>query len=117
MKDFITKLKTFESLFLYNYATYDKNTNKLKIYLISPDQEHQYISIDMSRDENNAYQCEVGSLYFLNEEEFEDTPISTFTVSLKNKTDFQAYHKRKRLWDSRDIKHIINSFSSKDLII
>jgi len=117
MKDFITKLKKFESLFMYEFGTYDKINNKLKIYLISPDQRHQYISVELSNLNSDDYECEIGDLHFINNKVFEDTPISIFNLTKDNRREYQKYHEKKNKWDNRDIPFIVKSFSTIDLII
>lgn len=117
MKDFVTKLKTFESLFMYNFGTYDKISNKLKIYFFSPDQRHQYVGVELSGTQPNLYECEIGDLHFIDNQVFEDTPTSIFTIDKVNKQVFQEFHKRKDTWDKRDIPCIIKSFSPIKLIM
>jgi hypothetical protein len=112
MKDFVTKLKIFESLFLYNFSTYDKVSNKLKIYFFSPDQRHQYMGVDLSGTQPNHYECEIGDLYLMDNQVFEDTPTSIFAIDKTDKQNFQAFHNRKNTWDKRDIPCIIKSFST-----
>jgi hypothetical protein len=114
MKDFITKLKKYEGLFLYNYASYDKNSHKLKVYYFSPDQDHHYLSVDLGK---NSSECEIGSLILMNNRVFEDNPISKFELSAKNKKDFIEYHKRKESWENRFIQDINTVFSSKNLTL
>ena len=113
MKDFITKLKKYEALFLYNYVSYDKIDNKLKLYLFSPDQQHNYLSVELGKQ--NA-ECEIGSLIFINDQLFEDTPCYVFELSQKNKKDFVEYHKRKEPIDYIKSNRIRHSFSTENLI-
>ena len=116
MKDFLNKLKTYEKMFMYNYSFYDRADLKFKIYYFSPDQEHQYLSIDLNKN-NNMYKCEIGALYLTEDSIFEDTPAYTYHIPAKGKTELDKFYANKKTWSYKKIKGIKESFTPKNVII
>ena len=117
MKDFLNKLKIYEKMFMYNYSFYDRAEFKLKIYYFSPDQEHQYLSIEINKNSDNMHKCEIGALYITEDSLFEDTPTHLCYIPAKGKTEFDKFYNTKKIWSNRKIKFIKESFSPKNLII
>lgn len=113
----MNKLKTYEKMFIYNYSFYDRNDFKYKIYYFSPDQEHQYLSLDLTKDDNDMYKCEMGLLYLTDNSLFEDTPNYSYKLSIDIKSMFDKYTKNKKTWSNKKIKDIKEVFLAKDLII
>lgn len=117
MEDFISKVRQFESLFLYNFSTYDKKTNTIKIYYFSPDQHHQYLSLDLGKNQFGQYQCEIGGLFLGNNDLFEDTPVQVFFISKKNKEDLRRFSDNHPDWNYEYINLIKNSFRHENLTL
>lgn len=115
MEDFINKVRRFETLFIYNFSTYDKKTNSLKIYYFSPDQQHQYLSLDLGKNNLGLYQCEIGGLFLGNNDIFEDTPIQVFYISKKNKEDLRRFSDNHPEWNYHLINEIKDSFRAENL--
>jgi hypothetical protein len=120
-KDVITAFSYFEGSALCSVIVdYDIRNKKLKLYFISPDKSHLYISVDGFVNQNNNYQCEIGNLY-LNEKHktvFEDTPNEIFFLEKKDCKIFNNYYNSSKTLDRIIISEIINSYNNldKDLV-
>jgi hypothetical protein len=120
MINFNKKVKYLNTLFIYRFRVYDYVNKKLKLYFISPDKSHLYISVDGFVNQNNNYQCEIGNLY-LNEKHktvFEDTPNEIFFLEKKDCKIFNNYYNSSKTLDRIIISEIINSYNNldKDLV-
>jgi hypothetical protein len=116
MKNFDKKVSHLNSLFMYKFRVYDYENKKLKIYYISPDNSHIYISVDIATSNNQTYCCEVGELYFDKSKRntFEDTPTEIFDI---DKTDYKTFRKqydKTPSWVNHKITEIINSYDNKE---
>ena len=117
MAGFDKKVKYLNSLFIYKFKIYDYVNQKIKIYYISPDNQHNYLIIDAIPSSNSGYLCEIGELYF-NEEKrmtFEDTPSEVFFVDNSDFKQFNKITSNIPSWTDHKIKEIIEANFEKDL--
>jgi hypothetical protein len=120
MINFEKKVKDLNTLFIYRFKFYDHVNKKLKLYFISPDNFHLYLSIDSVINENKNYQCEIGDLY-LNEKfgtVFEDTPKEIIFLEKKDYKIFNYYFNNSATLDNIIVNEIIKSYNNldKDLV-
>jgi hypothetical protein len=118
MRNFEKKLKYLSTLFIYKFKSYDHGNQKLKLYFISPDMSHVYISVDRVKGEKHVYLCEVGELYLDEKRKttFEDTPTESFCIGDTEYRVFKKYHDNQPIWVSWNITNIINSFNINEKI-
>lgn len=116
MRNFDKKVKYLNSLFIYKFRVYDHENQKLKIYFISPDKSHIYMSTDHVRFSGQSYLCEVGELYFDEKRKttFEDTPTESFYIDVAEHKVFRKYYDNQPFWDNRKITDIVKSYNSKE---
>lgn len=116
MENFDKKIKNLKTLFIYKYKIYDREKQKLKIYFISPDKSHIYISVDHVINTHRMYLCEVGDLYFDKKRKvtFEDTPNETFYISKNDYKTFRKLHDNQPYWCNSKITDIVNSYDNKE---
>lgn len=103
------------ALFMYKFKVYDNINLKLKIYFISPDNSHIYLSID-SVSKDKSYLCELGELY-LDEKKliiFEDTPNEIFTINSIDNKVYKRYHDQLPLWSNCLITNLIHTYGNKN---
>ena len=120
MINFNKKVKDLNTLFIYRFRVYDAVNKKLKLYFISPDKSHLYLSIDSVIGENKNYQCEIGDLY-LNDRYgtvFEDTPNEIFILGKNDYEIFCNYYNNSKTLDNIMVNDIIKSYNNldKDLV-
>jgi hypothetical protein len=116
MRNFDKKVKYLNSLFIYKFRVYDYGNKKLKIYYISPDKSHIYLSIDLIPNIEKVYLCEVGELYFDEKRKitFEDTPTESFNIDKNDYNLFKKYYDTIPSWVNRKIIEIIDSYNNKE---
>lgn len=93
MENFAKKIDYVWNFFMYKFKYHDARSHKIKIYLISPDEEHLYMSVDMASDGENKFHFEIGNLYIDKKfnKLFEDNPKESFKI---NKRDFNFFKKK-----------------------
>lgn len=118
MRNFEKKLKYLSTLFIYKFKSYDYENRKLKLYFISPDKSHIYVSIDQIKTKELGYLCEVGELYLDEKRKttFEDTPTELFYVGSSEHKFFKSYYDNQSVWVNWNITNIINSFNTNEKI-
>jgi hypothetical protein len=116
MRNFDKKVKYLNSLFIYKFRVYDYENKKLKIYYISPDKSHIYLSIDLVPNLDKVYFCEVGELYFDEKRKntFEDTPTEIFHIDRSDYTLFRKYYDKLPSWVNHKITEIMDSYDNKE---
>jgi hypothetical protein len=116
MGNFNKKVKYLNSLFIYKFRVYDRENQKLKLYFISPDKSHIYLSVDYIRYNPLGYLCEVGELYFDEKRKvtFEDTPIESFYIENTEHKFFKKYYDNQPIWFNQMITDIVNSYNNKE---
>ena len=118
MRDFTIKLATMDNLFICKFSVSDYINQQFKIYYISPDGDHQYLSIDNIQNKDHEHDCYIGSLYMdgKTNQVFEDTHQETFTINRKNYKDFIRYLNILEIWDRTDIGDI-EKINGKNLVV
>jgi hypothetical protein len=118
MENFDKKVKYLNTLFIYKFTVYDYENKKLKIYYISPDKSHIYISVDFIPNDERQYACELGSLYFdtVRKTTYEDTPTEEFNIDSPDFKLFRKHYDKLPTWANRKISEIIDSYDKKDLV-
>jgi hypothetical protein len=118
MRDFTIKLATMDNLFICKFSVSDYINQQFKIYYISPDGDHQYLSIDNIQNKDHEHDCYIGSLYMdgKTNQVFEDTHQETFTINRKNYKDFIRYLNILEIWDRTDIGDIEKIYG-KNLVV
>ena len=118
MKDFTIKLVQMDNLFICKFSLSDYNNHEFKIYYISPDADHQYLSISQIQNENHDYECYIGDLYLDGKTKtlFEDTYKDTFTINRKNFKDFIKYFNTLPKW-SKEVITDIEKIYGKNLVV
>lgn len=118
MRNFNKKLKEIEGLFIYKFRFYDYTNHKLKIYLISPDGSHIYISVN-NISNKSTYNYELGDLYFdINKNKvFEDEPFETGVLNDKDYNFYKKKYEKISTWDTEKIKNIIDGFGFNKIIV
>jgi hypothetical protein len=116
MRNFDKKVKYLNSLFICKFILYDHENQKLKIYHISPDKSHIYMSVDHITKDDKGYLCEVGELYFDEKRKltFEDTPTECFYIDKVEYKLFRKIYDKTPPWDKNKIIDIVNSYNSKE---
>jgi hypothetical protein len=117
MKNFEKKVKYLNSLFINKFRVYDHENRKLKIYFISPDKSHIYMSVDFNKSNGHGRLCEVGDLYFDEKRKntFEDTPQESFYLDPTHYKFYKKYYEAQPIWVSQNITNIINSYNKEDV--
>jgi hypothetical protein len=115
MRNFNKKVKALGDLFIYKFRYHDAKSYKYKVYYISLDNKHLYISVDITPNRDKLYSCEVGCLYFneKNNTIFEDTPNETFHINKTNYSFFKNIYEKTPIWSDLKIKKIIYSFNGE----
>ncbi len=115
MRNFEKKVKYLNSLFIYKFRVYDHENQKLKLYFVSPDKLHIYMSVDHVKYNGLGYLCEVGDLYFDEKKRttFEDTPTESFYIDGSEHKFFRKYYDNQPSWVNHKIIDIVNSYNSK----
>lgn len=118
MKDFTIKLTQMNSLFICKFSLSDYVNHEFKIYYVSPDGNHEYMSVNQIQDADHQHKCSIGSLYFNSKTKtmFEDTYTETFIINRKNYKDFIRYFNTLRSW-SKDYINDIEKIYGKNLVI
>jgi hypothetical protein len=118
MRDFTIKLATMDNLFICKFSVSDYINQQFKIYYISPDGDHQYLSIHNIQNKDHEHDCYIGSLYMDSKTNrvFEDTHQETFTINRKNYKDFIRYLNILEIWDRTDIGDIEKIYG-KNLVV
>lgn len=116
MGNFDKKVKYLNSLFIYKFRVYDYENQKLKIYYISPDNSHNYLSVDLTIGVDQMFFCEIGELYFdeKRKQTFEDTPNETFFIDKSDHKLFRKYYDALPTWVNLKITEIINAYDNKE---
>jgi hypothetical protein len=110
MENFVKKIKYVDSLFINKFGFYDSDNKKLKIYYISPDNNHSFLSVDFTPNAENEYSCEFGTLYIGTKQNitYEDTAIECFSINRNEFKSFKKYHDFLPKWDKSKITEINN---------
>jgi hypothetical protein len=118
MKDFTIKLTQMNSLFICKYSLSDYVNHEFKIYYISPDGNHEYMSVNQIQDADHQHKCSIGSLYLNSKTKtmFEDTHTETFIINRKNYKDFIRYFNILKSWSKGYIDDIEKIYG-KNLVI
>ena len=118
MKDFTIKLTQMNGLFICKFSLSDYTNHKFKIYYISPDGNHEYLSVTQIQDTDHQHECSIGSLYFNSKTKtmFEDTHNETFIINRKNYKDFIKYFNILKRWSNNYIGDIEKIYG-KNLVI
>lgn len=118
MRDFTIKLATMDNLFICKFSVSDYINHQFKIYYISADGDHKYLSIDNIQNKDNNYDCYIGSLYTDGKAKkiFEDTHQEMFTINRKDHKDFINYLNAIDRWDRNNIKDIEEIYG-KNLVV
>jgi hypothetical protein len=108
MKDFTIKLTQMNELFICKFSLSDYINHEFKIYYISPDGNHEYLSVNQIQDTNHQHECTIGSLYFDSKTKtmFEDTQRENFIINRKNYKDFIKYFNILKSWSNTYIDDI-----------
>jgi hypothetical protein len=116
MRNFEKKVKYLNNLFIYKFRLYEHENQKLKIYFISPDKSHIYMSVDHVMVKDGLYSCEVGELYFDEKKQspFEDTPTEYFFINNLEHKLFRKYYDTQPSWVNTKIADIVKSYDSKE---
>ncbi len=117
MQNFDKKVKYLFDLHMYRFKQYDYETIKLKIYLISPDNRHLYLSIDSVSDKDGSYHCEIGDLFFdYNKKKiFEDTPNEIVYFNKIQYNIIKKFYDKTPTWSNRLIGDIMELTDKMDL--
>ena len=118
MKDFTIKLTQMNSLFICKFSVSDYINHEFKIYYISPDGSHEYLSVNQIQNNDHQHECSMGSLYFDSKTKtmFEDTYRETFIINRKNYADFIKYFNILKVWSNQYIDDIEKIYG-KNLVI
>lgn len=118
MRDFTIKLTTMNNLFICKFSVSDYVNRQFKIYYISADGDHKYLSVDNNQNKDNNYDCYVGSLYTDSKTKniFEDTHDEMFTINRKDYKDFINYLNSIERWHMGLIKDIEEIYG-KNLVV
>jgi hypothetical protein len=118
MRDFTIKLATMDNLFICKFGVSDYINQQFKIYYISPDGDHQYLSIDNIQNTDHQHDCYIGTLYMdgKTNQIFEDTHQETFTINRKDYKDFVGYLNILEAWDRSNIGDIEKNYG-KNLVL
>jgi hypothetical protein len=118
MKDFTIKLTQMNNLFICKFSVSDYVNHEFKIYYISPDGNHEYLSVNQIQNKDHQHECSIGSLYInaKNKTMFEDTYTETFIINRKNYKDFIRYFNHLPLWSNSNINDIEKIYG-KNLVI
>ena len=118
MRDFTIKLATMDNLFICKFSVSDYINQQFKIYYISPDGDHQYLSIDNIQNKDHEHDCYIGSLYMDSKtnQVFEDTHQETFTINRKDYKDFIRYLNILEVCDRTNIGDIEKIYG-KNLVV
>jgi len=108
MKDFTRKLEQMNGLFICKFSVSDYVNHQFKIYFISPDSDHQYMTVNQIQNSEHNYECYIGNLFLdsKNETSFEDTHKEFFVINRKNYSDFVSYFNLIPKWHIQNIKEI-----------
>jgi len=112
MLDFSNKLTRMNDLFICKFSVSDYVNNIFKIYFISPDGDHQYLSINQIQNEQNNYNCVIGELHLNGKKNtvFEDTEIESFVISRDCYREFVVYHNQIPMWERDNIIEIEKNY-------
>lgn len=114
MKDFRIKLANMNDLFICKFSVSDYVNNKLKIYYISPDSDHGYLTVNQIQNSDHHYECTIGDLYVNGKTSsvFEDTEIEQFTINRKDFKDFVNYYNSLPNWHKSNIIDIEKNYGN-----
>jgi hypothetical protein len=95
----------------------DYKEYKIKIYYISPDSRHIYITIDSIPNAANQYTLEVGNLFFNYEklQIFEDTPNEIETLNSNEFKIVKKLYDKTAIWSDNKIKDIFETIEKMNL--
>lgn len=112
------KLKYMDGIYLYKYQLYDRINHKVKVYFISPDNHHKYISIDSVYNKKNICIFELGDLLLNSKKNlvFEDTPDEIFELNKNDFKLFNEYFKSKPLWYNANIGKFDKLYDNREEI-
>jgi len=118
MQNFDKRVKYLFDLHMYRFKQYDYETIKLKIYFISPDNRHLYLSIDSVPNKEGLFHCEIGELFFdyANNKIFEDTPNE---IAYFNKIQYgiiKKFYDKTPTWTNHLIRDIMKITDKLDLV-
>lgn len=118
MKDFTIKLTQMNDLFICKFGLSDYMNHEFKIYYISPDGNHEYLSVNQIQNLNHEHECSIGTLYFDSKTKtvFEDTQREVFIISRKNYNDFIKCFNNLKWWSNTYIDDIEKIYG-KNLVI
>jgi hypothetical protein len=118
MQNFDKKVKNLFNLYMYKFKEFDYESIKLKIYFISPDNRHIYISIDNICNGDGNYRCEVGDLFLdvSKNKVFEDTPNEIAYFTKDEFTKLKKIYEKTPKWSNKLIKDIISITDKLDLV-
>jgi hypothetical protein len=118
MRDFTIKLATMDNLFICKFSVSDYINHQFKIYYISADGDHQYLSVDNIQNKDHNHDCYIGSLYTdgKTNQIFEDTHKESFSINRKDYKDFIKYLNILEKWDKNNIKDIEKIYG-KNLVV
>ena len=102
---------------MYRFKQYDYETIKLKIYFISPDNRHIYLSIDNTYNEDGFYHCEMGDLFFdyTKNKIFEDTPNEVVRFNKNEYNIIKKFYDKTPEWSNKLIRDIMELTDKLDL--
>lgn len=118
MVDFANKLNKMDKLFICKFSVSDYINNKFKIYFISPDGEHKYLTVNQIQNVDKIYDCVIGDLHLKTKDNsvFEDTETEEFVINRDSYTKFISYYDNNPMWDSSDIR-LINKNYGNNLVV
>ncbi len=118
MVDFVNKLKRMNDLFICKFSVSDYINNNFKIYFISPDGEHKYLSVNQIQNADKIYDCVIGNLHLNGKDNsvFEDIETEVFVINRDSYSKFISYYDNNPMWDNNDIG-LINKNYGNNLVV
>lgn len=117
MGNFYKLFKYVNNTFLYKFKVISENTNELKMYGISPDNIHTYISIVKSKTNSETHAL-IGNftISLIDSEVIELEPDFFFNLPINERAVISKYINNLSMWDMLIIKKLLNK-NSEDLIL
>ena len=117
MQNFDKKVKYLDTLFIYKFKVLDYKEHKIKIYYISADSRHIYITVDSIPNAENQYKLDLGDLYFNYEKQqvFEDTPKEIVVLDTHEFKIIKQLYDKTSNWSNKKIKDIFESIEKMNL--